>query len=96
MQAWFPTGKLICGLGSHVLTRACQFSKPGLSTFTIAMRIGSLWVTTIMCTHIFGLNFQEKNILFQFLIQLFYFYLGTCFLHYKGILEFIFEHIMVQ
>ena len=31
-----------------------------------------------MCTHVFGPNFQEKNLLFNFLIQLFiYLYLET-------------------
>ena len=34
---------------------------------------------------------------FNFLIQfLIYLHLDTCFLYYKGILAFIFEHIMVQ
>ena len=40
---------------------------------------------------------REKILCFNFLIQLFiYLYLDTCFLDYKGILAFIFEHIMVQ
>ena len=43
-------------------------------------------------------NFQgKKNFCFNLLIQLsIYVYLDTCFLNYKGILAFIFEHIMVQ
>ena len=50
-----------------------------------------------MCTHIFGPNFQGKNLILIFKIQLFiYLYLDTCFLYCKGILAFIFEHIMVQ
>ena len=44
----------------------------------------------------FDPNFQEKIFHFNFLIQLFiYLYLDTCFLYYKGIRAFIFEH-MVQ
>ena len=40
-------------------------------------------------------TFRKKT--FNFLIQSFiYLYLDTCFLYYKGILAFIFEHIMVQ
>ena len=51
----------------------------------------------MMPTHIFGPNFQEKKFLFLFFNYLFiYLYLDTCFLCYKGILAFIFEHIMVQ
>ena len=42
MQAWFPMGKLICGPGSCVLPRACQFSEPGLSYIRIATWTGSL------------------------------------------------------
>ena len=43
-------------------------------------------------------TFREKKIFhLNFLILLFiYSYLDTCFLYYKGILVFIFEHIMVQ
>ena len=49
-----------------------------------------------MYTHIFGPNFQEKKSCVLILIQLFiYLYLDTCFLYYKGILAFIFEHIVV-
>ena len=49
-----------------------------------------------MRTHAFGPNFQGKKA-FNFLSQLFiYLYLDTCFLYYKGILAFIFEHIMAQ
>ena len=33
---------------------------------------------------------------FNFLIQFYIYLLDTCFLYDKGILEFIFEHIMVQ
>ena len=48
-----------------------------------------------MLTHVFGPNFQEKFFHFNFLIQfLIHLYLGA-FLYYKGILAFIFEH-MVQ
>ena len=51
----------------------------------------------IKCIHVLGPSFQEKNLSFQFLIQFMtYLYLDTCFLYYKGILAFIFEHIMVQ
>ena len=51
----------------------------------------------IMHTHILGPNFQEKVFHFNFLIQFsIYLYLDTCFLYYRGILAFIFEHIMVQ
>ena len=46
----------------------------------------------IMHTHIFGLSFQEKNPSFQLFT---YLYLDTCFLYYKEILAFNFEHIMV-
>ena len=47
-------------------------------------------------THVFGTNFQEK-VSFTFFIQLFiYLYLDSCFLYYKGILAFVFEHIMAQ
>ena len=50
-----------------------------------------------MRTHVFGPNFDEKIFRFNFLIQVFiYLYSDTCFLYYKGILAFIFEHIMVQ
>ena len=38
-------------------------------------------------------SFRKKNLLIQFLI---YLYLDTCFLCYKGILAFIFEHVTVQ
>ena len=49
-----------------------------------------------MYTHIFGPNFQEKKSCVLILIQLFiYLYLDTCFLYYKGVLAFIFEHIVV-
>ena len=47
----------------------------------------------VICTHIFGLSFQEKNPSFQLFT---YLYLDTCFLYYKEILAFNFEHIMVQ
>ena len=52
----------------------------------------------ILCTHIFGPNFQgKKTFHFNFLIQFsIYLYLYTCSLYYKGILSFNFEHIMVQ
>ena len=41
-------------------------------------------------------TFRKKS-RFNFSIQLFInLYLDTCFLYYKGILAFIFEHIMVQ
>ena len=39
------------------------------------------------------LSGEKKPFHFNFLIQLFiYLYLDTCFLYYKGILAFIFEH----
>ena len=46
----------------------------------------------------FGPKFSGKKILhFNCLIQFFIcLYLDTCFLYYKGILAFIFEHIIVQ
>ena len=50
----------------------------------------------IMRTHVFGLNFQEKNLSFKFFNSMFYLYLDTFFLYYKGILAFICEHVMVQ
>ena len=51
----------------------------------------------VVHTHMFGPNFQENIFCFNFLIQLFiYLYLDTCSLYYKGILAFIFEHIIVQ
>lgn len=46
----------------------------------------------IMCTYIFGQNFQgkKKSFIFIFLIQIFIFLLlGTYFLEYKRILVFI-------
>ena len=52
---------------------------------------------SIVHTHVLGPNFQEKKSCFNFLIQCFiYLYLGTCFLYHKGIVTFVFEHIMVQ
>ena len=47
-----------------------------------------------MHIRVFGPNFQGEKILhFNFLIQFFiYLYLDTCFLYYKRILAFIFEH----
>ena len=53
----------------------------------------------IMCTHVFGPNFQEKNLalkFFQFDYLFIYLYSSTCFWYFKRILAFIFEHIMVQ
>ena len=53
----------------------------------------------IMHTHIFGPNFQEKNLalkFFQFDYLFIYLYSSTCFWYFKRILAFIFEHIMVQ
>ena len=42
-------------------------------------------------------TFKKKYFLLIFLIQFFiYLCLDTCFLYYKGMLAFIFEHIMVQ
>ena len=39
----------------------------------------------------------EKFFHFNFSIQFFmYLYLDACFLYYKGILAFIFDHIMIQ
>ena len=50
-----------------------------------------------MCTHIFGPNFQKKKSFgLKFLIQLFIYLDTRGFLYYKGILAFIFEHIIVQ
>ena len=48
-----------------------------------------------MHTHIFGPNFQEK-ISFVLIFKFNYFVLRYLFLYYKGILAFIFDHIMVQ
>ena len=50
-----------------------------------------------MYTHVFGPNFQEKQSFVSIFNSVFiYLHLDTCFLYYKGILVFIFEHIMVQ
>ena len=46
-------------------------------------------------THVSGPSFQGKNFCFNFLNSIIYFYLDTCFVYYKGILAFIFEHIVV-
>ena len=46
-----------------------------------------------MCPHFWPKLSGEKIFHFNFLIQFFtYLYLDTCFLYYKGILAFIFEH----
>ena len=45
----------------------------------------------------FWSKLSGKNFRFNFLIQFFiYLHLDSCFLYYKGILAFIFEHIMVE
>ena len=52
----------------------------------------------IMSTYVLGPNFQGKNsfiLIFQFNFFM-YLYLDACFLYYKGILAFIFDHIMIQ
>ena len=52
----------------------------------------------VMNTQVFWPKLSGKKLLrFNFLIQLFnYLYLDICLLYYKGILTFIFEHIMVH
>ena len=50
----------------------------------------------VMRTHVFGPNFQGKKSFLKFKYAFIYLYLDTCFLYYKGILAFIFEHIMAQ
>ena len=48
----------------------------------------------IVCTQVFRPNFRENSISFKFFNSIFiYLYLDTCFLYYKGILAFIFEHV---
>ena len=49
----------------------------------------------IMCTHVFGTNFQEKNLSLKNFNSIIYLFIFRRFLYYKGILAFIFEHIMV-
>ena len=50
-----------------------------------------------MYTHVFGPNFQEKQSFVSIFNSVFiYLHLDTCFLYYKGILVFIFEHTTVQ
>ena len=50
-----------------------------------------------MHTHIFGPNFQGKKSFVLIFNSIFiYLDLDTCFLYDKGILAFIFEHIMVE
>ena len=51
----------------------------------------------IMCTHALAEAFRKKIFCFNSLIRLFiYLFLDTFFLYYKGILAFIFEHVMLQ
>ena len=57
-----------------------------------------LLLLRMMHTHVFGPNFQEKKpfaLIFEFKF-LFIHIKMLVFLYYKGILAFIFEHIMVQ
>ena len=56
------------------------------------------YLLCVMNTQVFWPKLSGKKLLrFNFLIQLFnYLYLDICLLYYKGILAFIFEHIMVH
>ena len=66
----------------HILSEAVTIT--GEENLTISM---DCILPCIMCTHVFGPNFQEKNLSFSFLIQLFiYLYLDSVFCITKGII----------
>ena len=72
---------------------------PTLEGFRLGPCSGHMPCFAVYNVHpFFDPNIQgEKISHFNFLIQFFvYSYLDTCFLYYKGILAFIFKHIMVQ